>query len=246
MLSQPPSTVQGAPTMSSIELVEVINSMREEGRPELRHDNFMSKIESHPGITSPKFLGHVNVPGPNGSTRKSKCYFLPKRECELMVMGESRAVQAKVYDRMAMLEAGAVSMPRARLTVDPALSAFRRARAIEVSGKTASDICNRFPGLSVDSQQVIYAKLVNQAAGETVVPLPEVAITYSAGEVGGELGVTANAIGRMANANGVKTSEFGITVLDKSASSDKQMPTFRYNAAGVKRLRELFSKGAQP
>jgi hypothetical protein len=60
-----------APTMSSIELVDLINSMREPGKAELRHDNFMAKIESHPGITSPKFLGHVEVPGPNGSSRKS-------------------------------------------------------------------------------------------------------------------------------------------------------------------------------
>lgn len=42
-------------TMSSVELVEVINSLRGEGRAELRHDNFMVKIENHPGIDSPKF-----------------------------------------------------------------------------------------------------------------------------------------------------------------------------------------------
>lgn len=48
-------------TMSSLELVEVINSLREDGRPELRHDNFMTKIENHPGIASPKFLGHVEI-----------------------------------------------------------------------------------------------------------------------------------------------------------------------------------------
>lgn len=47
----------GAPTMSSIELVELINSVRDLDRAELRHDNFMVKIEKHPGIDSPKFLG---------------------------------------------------------------------------------------------------------------------------------------------------------------------------------------------
>lgn len=91
-------------TMSSVELVEVINELREDGKAELRHDNFMAKIESHPGITSPKFLGHIEVPGPNGGTRKSKCYNLPKRECELMVMSESLEVQTRVYDRMRELE----------------------------------------------------------------------------------------------------------------------------------------------
>ena len=60
-------------TISSIELVELINSLRPEGKAELRHDNFMVKIENHPGIASPKFLGHVEVSVGNGATRKSKC-----------------------------------------------------------------------------------------------------------------------------------------------------------------------------
>ena len=86
--------------MSSVELVGVINELREEGKAELRHDNFMVKIENHPGIDSPKFLGQYK----DSTGRTLKCYHLPKRECELMVMSESLAVQTKVYDRMAALE----------------------------------------------------------------------------------------------------------------------------------------------
>lgn len=89
------------PMMTSVELVEIINTVRSsEGKKPLRHDNFIAKIEKHPGIDSPKFLGHIEVIGPNGGARKSKCYRLPKRECELMVMSESLAVQTKVYDRL--------------------------------------------------------------------------------------------------------------------------------------------------
>ena len=100
---QHPST-HTVPTMSSLDLVDIINSMRPEGSAELRHDNFMKKIENHPGITSPKFLGHVEIDIGNGAKRKSKCYHLPKRECELLVMSESLEVQTKVYDRMVELE----------------------------------------------------------------------------------------------------------------------------------------------
>lgn len=50
-------TINATATMSSIELVEVINGHREEGKAELRHDHFMVKLEKHPGIDSPKFLG---------------------------------------------------------------------------------------------------------------------------------------------------------------------------------------------
>ncbi|CUI04698.1 hypothetical protein BN2497_4173 [Janthinobacterium sp. CG23_2] len=90
-----------APTMSSIELVELINSVRDLDRAELRHDNFMAKIEKHPGIDALKFKGVYT--GGNGQQRP--CYYLPKREAELMVMSESLEVQTKVYDRLAQLEA---------------------------------------------------------------------------------------------------------------------------------------------
>lgn len=98
-----PST-HAVPTMSSLELVDIINSMRPEGSAELLHKNLLAKIENHPGITSAKFLAHVEIDIGNGAKRKSKCYHLPKRECELLVMSESLEVQTKVYDRMAELE----------------------------------------------------------------------------------------------------------------------------------------------
>lgn len=91
------------PTISSVELVEIINSMRPEGSAELRHDHFMVKIEKHPGIQSPDFLGDYK----DSRGRFQKCYHLPKREAELMVMSESLEVQAKVYDRLAAFEARA-------------------------------------------------------------------------------------------------------------------------------------------
>lgn len=87
-------------TMSSVELVSVINTHREKGKAELLHKNFIVKVENHPGIDSAKFLAQYK----DSTGRSLKCYHLPKRECELMVMSESLAVQAKVYDRMAELE----------------------------------------------------------------------------------------------------------------------------------------------
>lgn len=91
-------------TMSSVELVEVINDLREDGKAELLHKNFMVKIESHPGIQPAKFLARYT----DAKGEERKCYRLPKRECELMVMSESLAVQTRVYDRMTALEQQAV------------------------------------------------------------------------------------------------------------------------------------------
>jgi len=232
------------PTMSSVELVDVINSMREPGSAELRHDNFMAKIEKHPGIASPKFLGHVEVPGPNGSVRKSKCYFLPKREAELMVMSESLEVQTRVLDRLIELEAAAPA-PR-QIGVDPALSAFRTARAIATNAKTAASLCALFPTLGQAAQQTIYAKLVNSAAGEVVVPLPHVELLLGATEVGKIYGVSAHAVGALANANLLKVEQYGEFAMDKSQYSSKQMASFRYNPAGVAKIGELLGQKSKP
>lgn len=96
--------------MTSLDLVETINGVRRaEGKKPLRHDNFISKIEKHPGIDSPKFLGQYK----DSTGRELKCYQLPKRECELMVMSESLAVQTKVYDRLS-------AAPQAPVTHSPA------------------------------------------------------------------------------------------------------------------------------
>ena len=106
-------------TMSSIELVAVINGLREAGKAELRHDNFMIKVEKVLGIDAPKFLGTQKY----GNNISRQIYNLPKREAELMVMSESYAVQAQVYDRMTQLEAVA-DMARCKDDNHPAVRAL--------------------------------------------------------------------------------------------------------------------------
>jgi len=87
-------------TMTSLELVDTINEVRAaEGKKPLRHTHFIAKIEKHPGFNSAEFLAQYK----DSTGRELKCYRLPKRECELMVMSESLAVQARVYDKMAEL-----------------------------------------------------------------------------------------------------------------------------------------------
>lgn len=90
-------------TMTSLELVQIINNLREEGQAELRHDTFTAKIRKVLGDKAPEFSGALKTP--SGQTALG--YILPKRECHLMVMSESYKVQAAVYDRMTELEAQA-------------------------------------------------------------------------------------------------------------------------------------------
>ena len=81
-------------------------------------------------------------------------------------------------------------------------------------------------------------------AGHEVLPLPDCTEhLYTAKEVGEMLGgISSNQVGRIANQNHLKTSEYGKPVWDKSPYSNKQVESFRYNAAAVERFREIFSQ----
>lgn len=72
--------------------------------------------------------------------------------------------------------------------------------------------------------------------------LPEVEKSYSATEVGNAYGITANKVGKIANANGLKTEEYGVFVMDKSRYSSKEMPVFRYNEKGKSEIGKLLKR----
>lgn len=90
---------------------------------------------------------------------------------------------------------------------------------------------------SKEHKQICASYGTEVLAGHRVIPLPEVEKSYSAGEVGKLLGISANAVGRIANQNGLKTKENGYYALDKSAHSNKEVETFRYNERGVEAVR---------
>ncbi len=80
-------------------------------------------------------------------------------------------------------------------------------------------------------------------AGREVLPLPATAEkTYTAAQVGAMLGgISSNQVGRVANAHGLKTPEYGVEVWDKSPNSPKQVAAWRYNDKAVEKLRELIA-----
>lgn len=65
---------------------------------------------------------------------------------------------------------------------------------------------------------------------------------YSATEIGEELGISANKVGKIANANNLKVDDYGKTVLSKSLYSAKQCPTFIYNEKGKQKITEIVMK----
>lgn len=93
-------------------------------------------------------------------------------------------------------------------------------------------------GLSQASIELLANGATMLMTGKKLLPEPVVEETFSAKQIGDMLGISANMVGRIAKANNLKTDEYGIFVLD-TAKNGKQIPTFRYNKAGVDRIRGL-------
>jgi len=112
--------------------------------------------------------------------------------------------------------------------------------AVAAQAKLMKEIASEFQSkLSGEAVQLLLGGITELLMGRPLLPMPTIDKTYTATEIGAALGVTSTKIGKLANANNLKTDEYGITVLDKSPYSSKQVPAFRYNECGFEKLREL-------
>lgn len=89
-------------------------------------------------------------------------------------------------------------------------------------------------------KQVLHSHITLMLTGQELLPLPKAEhTTYTAGQIGEMLGISANMVGKLANRHGLKTAEYGETVWDKSPYSAHQCQTFRYYITVVPALQKL-------
>ncbi len=81
--------------------------------------------------------------------------------------------------------------------------------------------------------------------GVPVLPLQEAERkTYSATEIGAMFGVSANKIGKLANAHKLKTPEYGKLFYSKSEHSVKEVETWRYYDSVIPVFEKIFGREA--
>lgn len=99
------------------------------------------------------------------------------------------------------------------------------------------------PNLSKEYAQVLQSKATEIVTGEKLLPLPVAERkTYSATEIGKELGISANKVGILANKYNLKNGEYGKLFHDKSRYSSKEVESFRYYDNVIPVLAEILSK----
>lgn len=104
-------------------------------------------------------------------------------------------------------------------------------------------ILQKEKGLSKVAVDALAVRAMEDVTGKDLGEyLPRTEKTYSASEIGNALGISAAKVGKIANSYGLKTDEYGITVLDKSRYSSKEVAAFRYNEHGKQKIKEILSE----
>lgn len=97
--------------------------------------------------------------------------------------------------------------------------------------------------LSKEYKNILIAKASETLAEKELLPLPKTEVkTLSATEIGKQLGISAQKVGRIANEGNLKTAEFGEYYRDKSRYSGKEVDTFRYYPAVIGKFKEILKK----
>lgn len=211
------------------------------------HKNILRDIggllKSEP--TQHMFVKDVFVNEQNG--QEYPMYYMNRDGFTLLAMGfngkKALEFKLKYIDAFNSMESLIKKVPTKKL--DPVLQAelaitnakTRKANALyRIAMKTNSET----------SQQSLLAQAAKAITGEMTIPM-QPSKEYSAGEVGKQLGISANKVGRIANALGIKAeqpgqNEYGRWSNSKSRSSDKEVAQWLYTDKGANAIKSACRK----
>ena len=235
-----PGSVVTEKTIDSQSLLEMVNAARKQcGEKMVRNNDFVDRIKDE--LEGEFYETFVKPAGKSGG-RPVEVISMSIKQALRVAARESKAVRRSLVDKLEDMQS--IQIPTQS---NSGLPEYRRAKAEQLKAQalekniaSARELMSMFPRLGDAANQVIVATLVNPLLGHEVVPLPALEERYfTAGDIAGQLGCTANKIGRLANKHNLKNEQYGKFFLDKSKHSDKQVEAFRYNQAGIDALRHL-------
>ena len=224
--------------------IDVVDSRQVAEMVEKSHAHLMRDIAGYAKIlaesTESKFgLSDFFIPSTykDSTGRTLPCYLLTKKGCDMVankMTGEKGVLFTAAYvtafeamrehikkgKPMTDYQQAAIKAQMRRMEIQEQNNHIKRAKMLE-------EMSRKYAGRTFE--QILDAHATKELVGEFLIPLPEIGRkTYSAEEVGKRYGVTAHAVGRIANANGLKTERYGSWFADKAKHAQKEVNTFRY------------------
>jgi phage anti-repressor protein len=89
------------------------------------------------------------------------------------------------------------------------------------------------------SMQAIASEITVLTTGNRLIDPPEIEKLYSAAEIGEMCGISANMVGRTADALGLKIEEYGMFLLSQNPCSLKPVTAFHYRRKAADRIQEF-------
>ena len=189
-----------------------------------------NRIEKYEFVENQDFIKlHKKMENPNGGRPSHEYYVSVSMAKELaMVENNEKGSQARKY--FIECEKKLNSTPSTQVQVvgkaeDATRAALLLSQHLNIKGPALETFLvttvERIIGIEIP-----YRPLIEQR-------------TYSAAEVGDVLGISANKVGRIANAHGLKTDEFGMLYLSKSEHGPKQVETWRYYEKAIDKFKSI-------
>ncbi|WP_077317618.1 BRO-N domain-containing protein [Virgibacillus proomii] len=156
---------------------------------------------------------------------------------------KARKFRAFVRELLKSLRKGELQLAKPQTEQDKLQIQKQRAEAMLLNAKTRQAKLilemQKDKVLSPIAVELLGINAIEHITGKEAKTKPQIEKTYTATEIAKQLGITANKVGRIAKANGLKRDEYGIWALDKAKHSDKQVPSFRYYENAIHKIKEL-------
>lgn len=198
-----------------------------------------------------RYARKQGIPHPQSKSKTLEVNVIPEGDIYRLIthseLESAKRFESWVYDEVlpTLRKTGSYSISKEDNAGDEKL---KRAEAMLINAKTRmANTYLKLAEISTESSEyknIIVAKAAQVLSGEELLPLPKQAKkTYSAKEIGDTLGISANKVGKLANANGLKVPQYGEMYRSKSEYSSKEVDTWRYYDTVIPALQELVGQG---
>ena len=186
-----------------------------------------------------------------GSNYKSKAIIINESGVYALIFG-SKLPKAKQFKRWVTSEVlPSIRKTGSYSTIPKERSAFKeqelKARMLNARVRESNQYLKIAAQIDIPEYRYILQAKSAEAlnGGVPVLPMQEAERkTYSATEIGAMFGVSANRIGKLANAHKLKTPEYGKLFYSKSEHSVKEVETWRYYDSVIPVFEKIFGREA--